>query len=640
MAVFLIFFIFALLIPGLVLTNKLTEKSNFIEKIFLGTVVGIVSLTLVFYAVSLLNIRFLIFAYILVCLFYFLKQKLLPSLKINFFLDKIALLIITAGTIFQSIPTFRSGLNLTYGFSFWGPNTHDGMWHISLINEIIQGFPIENPIFAGTILRNYHFFYDLMVAGTAYLTKIPLMDLIFRFYPIIFAFLLGLGTYCLASGLFKKRIAAYFSLYFVYFAGSFGWIVDYLKNKTLGGESAFWANQSISFNLNPPFAVSLLIIIAFILSLISLEKIKSKMGIFISVLLLGSLVGFKSYGSVLVLGALGLVAFINLFRRQFEYLYIFILAIFFTLLIFITNFDIGQKLIIFSPFWFIHSMIDSPDRVGWVKLSLARIAGMETGNFFKLAYSELIGFIIFIIGNLGIRILAFVSLINTKSIYKDNIYLFIFVFSLLSFLIPSLFIQSGNPWNTIQFSYYGLYTTALISGSVAAGLIFKLPKLLSMVILLVFVILTPINSITTASYYIGNPHAKVTAEEMSALDFLLKQDDGTVLTVPFDEKFKNRVDQPWPLFVYDSTAYVSAFSNKASFLEDIAQNQILLTDYETRLSASKDFFLKGDKDFLSKNNISYIYLPVLFNIKLDEKTLGVEKIFENSEVEILKAKIK
>ena len=161
-----------------------------------------------------------------------------------------------------------------------------------------------------------------------------------------------------------------------------------------------------------------------------------------------------------------------------------------------------------------------------------------------------------------------------------------------------------------------------------------------MVILLVFVILTPINSITTASYYIGNPHAKVTAEEMSALDFLLKQDDGTVLTVPFDEKFKNRVDQPWPLFVYDSTAYVSAFSNKASFLEDIAQNQILLTDYETRLSASKDFFLKGDKDFLSKNNISYIYLPVLFNIKLDEKTLGVEKIFENSEVEILKAKIK
>ena len=65
MAVFLIFFIFALLIPGLVLTNKLTEKSNFIEKIFLGTVVGIVSLTLVFYAVSLLNIRFLIFAYIL-----------------------------------------------------------------------------------------------------------------------------------------------------------------------------------------------------------------------------------------------------------------------------------------------------------------------------------------------------------------------------------------------------------------------------------------------------------------------------------------------------------------------------------------------------------------------------------------------
>ena len=284
-------------------------------------------------------------------------------------------------------------------------------------------------------------------------------------------------------------------------------------------------------------------------------------------------------------------------------------------------------------------MVDSPDRVGWIRLSLAREAGIETKNWFKFASAEAVSLIIFIGGNLGMRVFSLLSLIKIKNIFKDSTLLFIFVFSIFSILIPILLIQSGNPWNTIQFSYYGLYITAVFAGTVLASLIFRLPKYPSILLISGVVILTPINSITTASYYTGDlPHARVGSEELKALEFLSQQEEGTVLTYPYDGKLKRKIAEPWPLFIYDSTAYVSALSKKAVYLEDEIQNQILLTDYKKRLVASKDFFSQRNTNFLAENKIKYIYLPKIFNLSLEEKFLPVDKIFENEDVEIYKVK--
>lgn len=640
---FLLFFMIGVLIPGMVLTYKLpNETPQVFKRLFLASVVGIVYLTVLFYISSLLHLRFLVYLYMGICLVFFLKYKLINLLKFNVWeikhpLNLLSLLVIVAGVILQIVPVFKSGLVFGYGMGFWGPNTHDGVWHVALINQLIERLPVENPIFADTILKNYHFFYDLLVASTAYITNIDVLDLVFRFYPIVFSLLLGVGTYYLAVNLFKSKLAAIFSLYFVYFAGSFGWIIEYLKYKRLGGESAFWANQSVSFNLNPPFAVSLLIVIAFIHLLIS-NRLKGLNSIFIAVLLLGSLVGFKAYGAVLLFGALLLITIIKLFKKDFSYLSVFILSAIFSALIFLSNFQASQQLMLFAPFWFIHSMVDSPDRVGWPRLTQARIAGLETNSWFKFISAELISFVIFIFGNLGVRFLALFSIIKVKKITQDSNYLFILIFTVLSFMIPILFIQAGNPWNTIQFLYYGLYITALTGGAVLSFIVLKLPKFLGFLIAAVVIIFTPINSLTTASYYIHQPHAVVTPQELQGLRFLSNQENGTVLTAPYDKRLKQRLVEPWPLHVYDSTSYIAALSKKASYLEDEPQNQILLTDYKKRLVATKDFFARQNKEFLLENNIKYIYLQNIFNINLNEQNLGLEKIFENEEVLIYKVK--
>ncbi|MDP3758456.1 MAG: hypothetical protein Q8Q86_01955, partial [Candidatus Daviesbacteria bacterium] len=554
--------------------------------------------------------------------------------------------LILAGTIFQVIPTFKSGLNFIYGLGFWGPNTHDGVWHMALINQLIKSVPPENPVFSGSVLKNYHFFYDLLIAATAFLSKIPVADLVFRFYPVIFSLMLGVGSYYLVMRLFEVRLgtkktkaASLISLYLIYFAGSFGWIVEFLRERHFGGESAFWANQAVSFNLNPPFAISLVITIAIVHITMSSPNLKGKI---VTILLLGTLTSFKSYTGILVLGSLLAVSVIKVFReKDFSYFWVTSCSIALSAWLFLSNFVANSVFMIFSPFWFIHSMVDSPDRVGWVRLSLARINSFVLGQWLKFMLAEIISLIFFIIGNLGMRFLSFGVFFKFREIVKNDTFSFIFILSIVSLTIPILFIQSGNPWNTIQFFYPVLYTSALFAGVVISSIIFKLNRISAAVLIGIILILAPVNSIVTARGYFGKaPHAFVSSKELEGLQFLSARPNGVVLTYPYDKKLKQNLSEPWPLFVYDSTAYVSALSNKAAYLEDEPQNQILLTDYKKRLVASKDFFLKPlseSSKFLQDNHIKYIYLPKIFNIRLDENSSSIKKIFENKEVMMYEA---
>lgn len=653
---FLIFLVAGILLPGLALTDRTFKNSPIFLRIFLSIASSLVMLTLLFYIASLLKARPLIFVYILAALIFSIRYLKNCSILQGVFssvarvvkqpFNSILVCLILAGTIFQVIPTFKSGLNFSYGLGFWGPNSHDGIWHMALVNQLSKAIPPENPIFSGVVLKNYHFFYDLLVAATGYLSTLPISDLIFRFYPMIFSLLLGIGSYYLIIRLFEKslggikaRVAAFFSLYLIYFAGSFGWIVEFLRERHLGGESAFWVNQAVSFNLNPPFAVSLVIMIAIAHLLLNFPiKWPSKL---LATMLLGTLASFKSYTGILVLGAFLVIAVVRILKnRDFSYLLIFLLSSLLTGWLFLSNFETGIPFLIFAPFWFIHTMVDSPDRVGWVRLSLARTTAFTLGQWPKFIAAEIVSFVLFVIGNLGMRFLSFGLIFKLSEIFKNDTLLFLLVILLVSIGIPILFIQSGNPWNTIQFFYPALYLSALFSGVVMSYLVFKLNRVLAAILILAVLVMAPINSLVTASGYFGkNPHAFIPAKELAGLKFLSGQPDGTILTYPYDGKLKQKLPESWPILAYDSTAYVAALTGKSVYLEDEPQNQIILTDYKKRLVASKDFFLKPiseSAEFLKDNKIKYIYLPKIYNVRLDESIGIVESIFENEEVLIYK----
>lgn len=632
---FVLFVLLVIIVPGYLFINKLLKIDNRGSvNLFLSTAVGIVFLTLVSYIAGYLKIWWIIYLYALVCNILFISEKLylniaqLKKVKLDIKVAGIILL----GSLFQVIPTIKSGLRFNFGLGFWGPNTHDGVWHISLINQIIQGLPAINPIYAGESIQNYHYLYNLLVASSNIVSSVPVADLIFRFYPFLLSLLLGIGTYYLGLKLFNSKMSAFLSLIFVYFAGSFGWIVEYFKEGKFGGESDFWVNQSISFNLNPPFAVSLVLVILLLhLFILIFQKRTKALAVLIS-LVVGLLVGFKAYAAITIFGSIALISIIRIIsRRDYYYFKITIASFFIALSIYIPNFK-GGDYFAFAPFWFIHSMIDSPDRVGWARLSIARVASAETGNWIKFSGVEILGLVLFIAGNLGTRIIGLGSLFFSKTEDKFIHLLCILIFT-ISLTIPLLLIQKGNPWNTIQFMYYALYIAALFSGAAIVYISKHLPKLIVISTIVAIFIITPINSYVTASgYFYKLPHAFISTSEFEALNYLSTLPSGIVLTVPFDKDLRKKLTEPFPLYAYGSTAYVAAYSRKSVFVEDEIQNNILQTDYKKRLLLAKEFFKNpSGKQLLSANKIKYIYILKIYTQGLNEEKLALKKIFENEE---------
>lgn len=646
---FLSFLFLILLIPGYIFIRKLEQKS-LISKVFLSITLGFVLNVLISFTLSHLRIIWIMpYLYLGLIFIFFYKKSYrdfnFTSVKLT--ISNLAIfLVIISGTFFQNLGMVRSGWVYDFGIGFFGPTGHDMVWHQALVEQLTKSIPPQNPVFSSQLLSNYHYFYNLLVANTEKLTQIPSPDLIYRFYPVLFSLALGLGSYILVWGMSKSKLAVLFSLYFVYFGSSFGWIVEFLREKHFGGESAFWVNQPVSANLNPPFAISLLIFSAGLILLREIQFKKEKLRFFFLplVILWGSLIEFKVYSGILVLGALGIVSLYQLlFQKSIFVLKFFVPTLLLSLVIFLPQNSTASELLVFSPFWFVHSAIDFPDRVGWLKLSQARLAYYQRGQWLKFLLAEGLAFSIFILGNLGTRIIAFANFpkLAKSKIWKDYFYLFIFSFSLLSFLIPLIFIQKGNPWNTIQFMYYLLYIAALFSGIGLISLSKILPKLVYWILLIFTLLITPISAYTTFTSYLGKiPPATLSLLEYEGLNFLKSQPEGIVLTYPYDKKLRDKYTSPYPLFAYETTAYVAAYSGKSTFVEDELQQEILQTDYTKRLAQASEF-LQGKDDnwsgkFLKENSIKYIYLPKILNVNINENEQKITRIFENDEVIIYK----
>lgn len=523
----------------------------------------------------------------------------------------------------------KSGWPREYGIGFWGANGHDGIWHIALSESLVKG-SLNNPVFAGFPLQNYHIGFDLLLAITNKLTGISIPTLYFQVFPIILSLTIGYLVYELTLEWTKSGKSALLATFFTYFGGSLSYVIG-------KGESVFWSQQAISTLINPPYAMSLIIIL---IGLIYLVKTEYRLKIY-DLCFLGFIFGLlfliKVYAGLLILGALLIVSVLN---PKSKFLNLFLTTLIFSLAFYLPFNKISAGLINFRPFWFLETMMGLTDHVGWVKFGEAMLNYKASHNWIKGPAAYLVAFAIFIAGNFGTR------LIFIKNILKnpDSLKVFMITIIFAGILIPTLFVQSGTPWNTIQFLYYSLFFSGIIGG-------IALSKLNTILIYIIIVLTIPTTIFTLKDVYIpSRPPAKLSLAEISALRFLSEQTDGVVLTYPFDgHKAEEAVSNPpRPLYLYVSTAYVAAYSKQQTFLED--ENNLNITGYNWigRRREIDAWYKEPDQEkarqFLSDNNIKYVYwikpLPAQAGQRalLGETQLGLEKIFENGEVNIYMVK--
>ncbi len=531
---------------------------------------------------------------------------------------------------------FRSGLVYDFGVGFWGPNGHDGIWHLALINQLAKNIPPQNPVFSGTVLNNYHWGFDLFVSLISTLTSIKPILLYFQIFPFIFAVILGLLSFKLVYQITQKFPQSLFFVLLNYFASSFGWIITLIKNRQIGGESMFWSMQSVSTLLNPPFAFSLIILLS---GLILWHRYKNGSSVLAAILIgiiFSLLSGIKVYSGVLIGFGLSFYWLVNfLISKKFSKFNFFIClftGVFSFTILWLLGVFRQTSLLEFKPLWFIHSMIESIDKFYWPKLASYRY---NQTNSIILLLIDLFLITVFLVGNLGARICGIFKLLITFFKKKNTDIDLIFIPILTSsFLIPLLFVQKGTAWNTIQFFYYFLFIGNFYFASFLDSLWGKQKK-----IVLIILLISCLGSYGTLKDYFGNPPpSALPLNELAGLNFLKSQPEGIVLTYPYDKYLKNNFSTPIPLYAYETTAYTSAFSQKIIFLEDEMNLDITGFDWQSRRNLVDKFFHSTDKfftrGFLVDNDIKYIYLVNDQKLPLNPAELQVNEIYNQSNVKL------
>ncbi len=558
-----------------------------------------------------------------------------------------AIILVLTGTIVWSLVMVRNSLcwdaGCTGGLGFWGANGHDGIWHIALIRSLAKG-NFQMPIFSGDSIQNYHIGFDWILSRIVRLTGITPSILYFQVIPPILAILVGVLTYRFVYLWRKSESESLWATFFVYFGGSFGWLVSLIRGQGLEGESMFWSMQSVSTLINPPFALSLITILLGLIYLLKYLKNKSAVNFFLTVFFFGVSIFIKVYAGLLVLTSLLAICICQILKkRDHSVLAIFLAASVISVSLFLPFNKSSSGLISYSPFWFLESMMALSDRFNWQKMYSAMTTYRMGQIWVKAILAYGLSFVIFIVGNFGTRVIALKAVLKKpgKLLSAGPMEIFLFILILAGIVVPTFFVQKGTPWNTIQFFYYSLIFSGIAAGIEVSKLVNKSSPFkgaLIAIFLILITVPTTINSI--GNYFPGKPQSILPKGEAEALKFLSMQPAGIILTYPFDADKAKTAVAPKPLYLYTSTAYVSAFSGHPIYIEDQINLDIMQYPWHERRQLVENFLNTLDIDyarrFLKENNISYIYWVGDQHARIGDSQLGLTKIYQGGDVTIFK----
>lgn len=632
---FLLTIFFTCFVPGDLLVKFLKLKFSPLEKLVVSLVSGIVLFTVANFFLGILGVRFLarFFLVFLGIVWLLLFSKNLKpfsrfGFKKNYFFLIFVLLL---GTFAQTSLLFESGRFIP-GKGMFFKEARDSMWHLGLTAELVRKVPPIHPGHAPLPLTNYHYFYNLFTASIRLISGLSLLDLSYRFVPFLLSFLFGLSTFVLVRAWSKKFTAAVLAVFFAYFCGSFAFFIPILRPGSFWQESSFWVSQPFTMFINLPFASSLVIFtVAFFCLLRFLEK-RTTNYFPILALLFGSLIGFKVYAGIVALGALFCLAIIEVFRkRDFLLLKLSLFSFLFSLALFLPS-NAGSAasgFLVFSPGWYLRAMVESPDRVHIPDWILREQTFAHYGNWFGVLRLRIMEFFLFVIGNLGVRVLGLLGvlriLLKIKKISRINLF---FIFSLLlAFLPPMFFIQKGSIANTIQFLYYFL----AILNFYAALFVFdflskksKPAKIFFLALIVALAIPTSLKHFWENLKFSGDFVSPVEMEAINALK-----------TIPQDSIILLSISPR------NTTAmHVCALSERRTYYSDRLMSENTLKDFKKREDLINKFFTTFDqnwaKSFLFENGIDYVYLYSGEKPSIKPEDLDLREFFRNEQVAIYK----
>lgn len=521
------------------------------------------------------------------------------------------------------------------GVYFWGAHEHDGVWHIALIETAFRTWPFRLPVYAGETLRNYNYFFDLVLYLLSR-TGIPSVTWYFKIQPIVwfvaFVFLLRqVGKLAFAwiqddreikAPERMKRIQVFqlLQLGMVLCATSFGFLFTWYHERTWSGSSSLLAMQGPVGMVNPQFMWSLVSLLGLIYSsfqFFSAKKPSKWIGL-VALCVWVSL-ALKAYTIVsVVVICLGYFCFHIRGRRRPAVVYGLVcgLAAVVAYLIFYQGTDGG---LVWAPFELVRGVYADPHLLGTEDRMQRWFFLKNSGKFSpRLLYYQLSATMIYLGASYGVRIISLFGLIPLiwAALQRRKLpasYLKIMGVTMGSVLlaVPAvLLIQKGIWWNTVQFVYYSIFFLSFPAGWMLYLLWRWRPRVCAICITLCILLQVPSHVDTIRNFTSFRHGSYISQVELEALEVLRRLPDGVVYQLPFDPVNQSLLKTHRPPLSYTlDTAYVSAYTGKPTYIANQTQLELLNVDFAQRREdtrASRCVLLNDiDHLYLQKKNTRF-----------------------------------
>ncbi len=562
-----------------------------------------------------------------------LMRHVFDYIKKNPFL----LVVIIPAFIAQMLIVMPSGTYLcsgqNCGLFFWGAHGHDSLWHLAIASVAFKTFPFSLPTFAGQNLQGYNYLFDLVIY---WLSKFGIAPIItyFKIAPLAWFFLMTAATIGLGRKIKDSPIFIGLLLFFVYFGGSFGYVLTYLHKNTIFNSEGILAIQSGHSLINIQFAFSLVVLV-YLFSIIHKLKSDNKTASLLAVLVFLNL-GLKFYAGIITLFIVVLY-YLWLFVKSKERITIILrfvptlLAATVAVMFFYDPFNSlkSGSILIFSPFAIVHSMIEERDLFYLREMVDERYFLLSKGFGPRLFYIEMFSVFLYVIFNFGTRVIGLIYLlVKSIKLKLQPFEVILILTAIFSTALAVLFIQKGEWWNTVQFFYYAIFIMNIFAAEAFYEIV-KKKNFLSIIAGLVIILATLPTSIDLVAKFTFFPSPSyLPSGELKALAFLKNLPDGTVLTERYDPNSKGKYKEPIPFHSYDDTSYVAAFSGKKTYMNDLVQLRLTGVDYSQR----KLMLEKQDCDYLGDIRYLYSVRPDSFRGCLTKP--GIKRIYEKDGIAI------
>ncbi len=448
----IVVFFLSFYIPGRVLLRKVGDLKG-IENLVLPVGLGISLWGLQGYILGYLNLRILTYPYLIIFLIlwiYHFKNELFilkDSLK-RIFQDKVLIVLIVTGIIILLTNIFPSGLVEPDGRRFYDINIIDGTYHLSLIQSLIRSVPPEEPGRVGTLVTNYHYWSDLVLAELVRIFKLPYIELFYQYFPIFLAIFYGLGAYQMGLTLTENKWTGRWFSFFVYYGGGLGYLFILILLGQLRFDTNSLDHSGILYT-NPPRAIAQVVFLPGIIALYKWLISKNfKWGV-VSGIILGTLVGFKVYaGMVAAFGLVGLFIYF-LIKKEFRLVIpIMIAGIIASIIFFPTNPHTGG--LFWAPLsWPKHYFAEGvASLLNWHLQDQTFVAYHNNLRIFILRAQMTISFLVI---TYGTRILGLFAIYFIFHKIDRKILIFLTTAILISNIIALLFLQKSGIYEIFNF---------------------------------------------------------------------------------------------------------------------------------------------------------------------------------------------